>query len=109
MDILLLTETNFILDIVFEQSEHCENLLALAKQQGIPVVISEYSFAEAEGNIGNILQKRFVTIDAAIFALKQSARSAYQDVTTLINQLDQFKVQSEQQELPKTKKTRTRM
>jgi len=75
-------------------------LLSFALEQEIPVVVPEYSFAEAEGNIGNTLQKRFTAIDTAIAALKQSARSAYQDVTMLINQLEQFKVQSEEEERP---------
>ena len=96
----MLTETNFILDITFEQSQQCERLLSFALEQEIPVVVPEYSFAEAEGNIGNTLQKRFAAIDTAIAALKQSARSAYQDVTTLINRLEQFKVQSEEEERP---------
>lgn len=100
MDILLLTETNFILDITFEQAPQCERLLALALEQGVSVVIPEYSFAEAEGNIGNTIQNRFVAIDAAITALKQSERSKYQDVTTLIKQLEEFKVSTEAEERP---------
>ncbi|MCP4401692.1 MAG: hypothetical protein GY801_30880 [bacterium] len=76
MGIFLLTETNFILDIIFEQSQQCERLLTLALEQRIQFVIPEYSFAEAEGNIGNTLQKRASTIDAAVSALKQAERSA---------------------------------
>jgi len=89
VDVLLLTETNFILDITFEQSQQCEQLLFLAREQEIQIVIPEYSFAEAEGNIGNTIQKRLSDIDSAISVLRQSARSAYQDVATLINQLEQ--------------------
>lgn len=100
MDIFLLTETNFILDLTFKQSQQCERLLALVKERDIPVVIPEYSFAEAEGNIRNTLQKRSSAIDEAITALNQSARSAYQDVTTLLELLQQFKLQSEADELP---------
>jgi len=66
VDILLLTETNFILDITFEQSQQCEQLLFLAREHEIQVVIPEYSFAEAEGNIGNTIQKRLSAIDSAI-------------------------------------------
>lgn len=100
VDVLLLTETNFILDITFEQSQQCEQLLFLAREQGIQVVIPEYSFAEAEGNIGNTIQKRLSDIDSAISVLRQSARSAYQDLAILINQLQQFKTRSEEEELP---------
>lgn len=100
MDILLLTETNFILDITFEQSQQCERLLAFAQEQGFPVIIPEYAVAEAEGNIGNTLQKRIDVIDAAISILKQSARSVYQEVTILINQLEAFKGRSETEERP---------
>ena len=100
VDALLLTETNFILDITFEQSEQCERLFSLALNSGIPVVIPEYSFAEAEGNIGNTIQKRLSAIDSAISVLRQSVRSAYHDVTTLIDQLQQFKESSEVEELP---------
>ncbi len=100
MDILLITETNFILDITFEQSQQCERLLPLVKEYRIPLVIPEYAVAEAEGNISNTLQKRFDAIDSAISALKQSARSAYQEVRPLIEQLEAFKVQSEHVERP---------
>jgi hypothetical protein len=88
------------LDITFEQSQQCERLLFLASEQGIQVVIPEYSFAEAEGNIGNTIQKRLSAIDSVISVLRQSARSAYQDVETLINQLQHFRARSEEEELP---------
>jgi hypothetical protein len=97
VDVLLLTETNFIL---LEQSQQCEQLLFLAREQEIQVVIPEYSFAEAEGNIGSTIQKRLSAIDSAISALRQSARSAYQDLAMLINQLQQFKTRSEEEEPP---------
>lgn len=100
VEVLLLTETNFILDITFEQSEQCERLFSLALNSGVPVVIPEYSFAEAEGNIGNTIKKRLSAIDSAISVLKQSSRSAYQDVEALIDQLRQFKESSEAEELP---------
>ena len=100
MDILLMTETNFILDITFEQSQQCERLLTFAQEHDIPLIIPEYAVAEAEGNIGKTLQTRFETIDSTISALKQSARSAYQDVNPLIEQLEAFKVQSEYEERP---------
>ena len=57
MEIILITETNFILDIAFEQSEQVERLLALIQQQNIFLAIPEYAFAEAEGNIKNTVQK----------------------------------------------------
>ena len=100
MDILLVTETNFILDITFEQSQQCERLLTFAQDHEISLIIPEYAVAEAEGNIGNTLQKRFDALDSAISALKQSARSAYQKVSPLIEQLEAFKVQSEHEERP---------
>ncbi len=65
-NIFLLTETNFILDISFEQAPECEQLLLLTEEQGIEIIIPEYSFAEAEGNITNTLQKRTSTVDSAI-------------------------------------------
>ncbi|MBM3237417.1 hypothetical protein FJZ31_14095 [Candidatus Poribacteria bacterium] len=55
VDVFILTETNFILDITFEQSQQCEQLLFLAREQEVQVVIPEYSFAEAEGNIRNTI------------------------------------------------------
>jgi hypothetical protein len=42
VEIILITETNFILDIAFEQSEQAERLLALIQQQNIFLVIPEY-------------------------------------------------------------------
>ncbi len=96
-DILLLTETNFVLDIVFEQSQQCERLLSFAQEQAIPIILPEYCMAEAEGNIAKTVQRRMSTLNETISVVKQSARSAYQDVTTLLNQLEDFKVRTEQE------------
>lgn len=98
--IFLLTETNFLLDIIFEQSQECDRLFLLTREHAIPVVIPEYSFAEAEGNIAKTLQLRLTGLDTAISILKQSARSAYHDVAALIGQLRQFKAHSEAEERP---------
>lgn len=97
---LLLSETNFILDLTFEQASECERLLLLIREQGIKLVIPEYSFAEAEGNITTTMQKRCSTVDAAIGVLRQAGRSAYQNVTMLIHELEQFNVHSFTQEQP---------
>lgn len=106
MDVLLLIETNFLLDITFQQFQHCERLLSFAQEQSIPVVVPEYCFAEAEGNIGKTIQKRFAAIDTAIVVLKQSARSTYHDVAPLINQLEKEKKQNSQnQEKTTSEKT----
>lgn len=99
-DILLLTETNFVLDLVFEQSQQCERLLSFAQEQSIPIILPEYSMAEAEGNIATTLKKRTAAIDEAISVVKQSARSAYQDVTTLLTLLEKFKIRTEEEERP---------
>ena len=93
--VFLLSETNFILDLTFEQSPECERLFLLTREYKIPVVIPEYSFAEAEGNIAKTLQHRLIGIETAISILKQSARSAYHDVAALITQLHDFKARSE--------------
>ena len=96
---LLLSETNFILDITFEQSPECARLVTMTEEQGIDMVIPEYSFAEAEGNITNTLQKRCLTIDAMVGVLRQSARSRYQKVSGLISELEQWKTYSLGEEL----------
>ncbi len=98
--VLLLSETNFILDLTFEQAPECERLLLLSREQGIRLVIPEYSFAEAEGNITMTMQKRCGTIDTAISVLRQAGRSAYRNVTMLIQELEQFNVHSFTQEQP---------
>lgn len=95
-----MTETNFLLDIAFDQSPECKRLLFFAQEQGIPIIVPEYSFAEAEGNIARTLDQRLTSIDTTISILKQSARSAYQDVTDLISQLQQFKARSAAEERP---------
>jgi hypothetical protein len=84
MDVIFITETNFILDIAFEQSNECERLLTLIREQDVKLVIPEYAFAEAEGTIVTIIQNRLAAIDSALNALKQSARSAYQTLDGFI-------------------------
>jgi len=37
MDVILITETNFALDIVFKQSSECERLLDFILEQGIVI------------------------------------------------------------------------
>ena len=96
----LLTETNFLLDIAFDQSPECKRLFFLAQEQNIPIIVPEYSFAEAEGNIAKTLEQRLAAIDTTIGILKQSARSAYQDVAALLAQLHAFKARSDAEERP---------
>lgn len=100
MEILLITETNFILDIAFEQSEQAEQLLALIQQQNIFLVIPEYAFAEAEGNIKNTIQKRSAIVEETIAVLRQADRSTYHDLDELITRLRQFQERTQIQEFP---------
>ena len=100
MEILLITETNFILDIAFEQSEQAERLLTLIQQQNILLVIPEYAFAEAEGNIKNTIQKRIAIVEETIAVLRQADRSTYHDLDELITRLRQFQESSQMQEFP---------
>ena len=97
--VLVLSETNFILDITFEQAPECTRLLSLTEEQGLDIVIPEFSFAEAEGNITKTLQRRCITIDNMLGVLRQSARSPYQQVTPLITALEQWKAYSLSEEL----------
>jgi hypothetical protein len=99
-NIFLLTETNFILDLSFQQAPDCERLFLLAQEHDIELVIPEYSFAEAEGNLTTTLRKRCATLEAAISVLRQADRSAYQDLARLIQELEQVKVQAFTQEQP---------
>ena len=100
MEIILITETNFILDIAFEQSEQAEQLLTLIQQQNIVLVIPEYAFAEAEGNIKSTIRKRNAIVEQTIAVLRQADRSAYQDLDELITRLQQFQESSQIQEFP---------
>jgi len=99
-NILLLAETNFILDLIFEQAPESERLFVLARKHDLQLIVPEYSFAEAEGNIGTTIQKRHASLDTALVALKQSERSAYHDVIPLIQQLEHFKTRSIAEEQP---------
>lgn len=96
----MLSETNFILDLTFEQAPECERLFLLTQEQGIDIIIPEYSFAEAEGNIIHTFQKRCATLDATMSMLQQAGRSAYHAVTGLLEQLEHFKRHSVEQEQP---------
>jgi len=100
MEIILITETNFILDIAFEQSEQAEQLLTLILQQNIVLVIPEYAFAEAEGNIKSTIRKRNAIVEQTIAVLRQADRSAYQDLDELITRLQKFQESSQIQEFP---------
>jgi hypothetical protein len=100
MDIVLITEANFIIDTVLEQSDECERLLDFVRKQDIRLVIPEYAFAETEGTIITIIHNRLSSIDVAINALRQSARSAYYFLDELIIQLQQYKENTERVELP---------
>jgi len=46
-DVVLITEANFILDVVFQQSSECERLMNIAFEKDIKLIIPEYAFAEA--------------------------------------------------------------
>ncbi len=100
MDIIFITESNFIIDVVLEQSRECGQLLAFTQEQGIKLVIPEYAFAEAEGTITSIIHNRLSSIDTALNALKQSARSAYYSLDEIITQLQIYRENTEQIELP---------
>jgi hypothetical protein len=96
--ISLIAETNFVLDIAFEQPEECNRLLDFIRNNGVSLVIPEYAFAEAEGSISTKLQNRMDAIDLALTALKQASRSTYNTLDNFIVQLDQYKNEIEQTE-----------
>ena len=90
--LIVIAETNFILDIVFEQSEQADRLFTLALGHAIPIVAPEYSFAEARGNLVHTIEGRVTIIDSMTRVLRQSARSAYQqNLEDLMTALEQFR------------------
>jgi hypothetical protein len=97
--IALIAETNFVLDIAFEQSDECSRLLDFIHKNNISLVIPEYAFAEAEGSILDKLRNRLAAIDLALTALRQASRSAYSTLADFIIQLEQYKNEIEQTEL----------
>ncbi len=56
--VMLLGETNLLLDVAFAQDTNCEYLVELAVEQKIHVAIPEYALAEAED--GADIVRRFV-------------------------------------------------
>jgi hypothetical protein len=96
--IALIAETNFVLDIAFEQSDECSRLLDFIHKNNISLVIPEYAFAEAEGSILDKLRNRLAAIDLALTALRQASRSAYSTLADFIIQLEQYKNEIEQTE-----------
>jgi len=97
--IALIAETNFVLDIAFEQSDECSRLLDFIHKNNISLVIPEYAFAEADGSILDKLRNRLTAIDLALTALKQASRSAYNTLDDFIIQLEQYKNEIERTEL----------
>ena len=97
--IALIAETNFVLDIAFEQSDECSRLLDFIHKNNISLVIPEYAFAEAEGSILDKLRNRLAAIDLALTALRQASRSAYSTLADFIIQLEQYKNEIERTEL----------
>ncbi len=97
----VIVETNFILDITFEQSEQADRLLTLVLEHAIPIVAPEYAFAEARGNTVRTIEMRVTTTETMIKVLRQSDRSAYQrNIGNLIAALEQFRDESIATELP---------
>jgi hypothetical protein len=96
---ILIAETNFILDISFEQSKDCERLLNIIDKQGVKLTIPECAFAEAEGSIGNTIRNRIKAIDSALDALRQASRSAYHDIDDIIARLEKFKNDAKKMEI----------
>jgi hypothetical protein len=94
----LIAETNFVLDIAFEQSDECSRLLDFIRKNSVRLVIPEYALAEAEGSISTKLQNRMNAIDLALTALKQASRSTYNTLDNFIVQLEQYKNEIEQTE-----------
>jgi hypothetical protein len=96
--IALIAETNFVLDIAFEQSEECSRLLDFIRKNGVSLVIPEYALAEADGSILTKIENRLTAIDSALNALKQASRSIYSDLDDFINKLEKYKDGIEQKE-----------
>jgi len=57
-NLVLIAETNYVLDIAFEQSDECSRLLDFIRKNGVKLVIPEYAFAEADGSILDKLRNR---------------------------------------------------
>lgn len=96
--LVLIAETNFILDVAFEQSDECKRLLDFIHKSNISLVIPEYSFAESEGSILAKIQNRLSAIESALAALRQASRSDYSDLNDFIIKLQEYKDSIEQNE-----------
>ena len=98
--VMLLGETNFLLDFAFKQDANCEYLVELADKQQVQMAIPEYAFAEAEGAGVQKLLNRLRTLEPALYALRQFSRSAYHDLDDLIRGIEQLMDSVKTTEIP---------
>ncbi|MFQ6054585.1 MAG: PIN domain-containing protein [Methanosarcinales archaeon] len=93
MQILILTETNWIGNIVLSQDSASSYLLDLANRNTIEIATPEYAFYEADGMMSKKLKKRIGSIDESLQNLKQIQHSpTYRDLyETAKNALKEIK------------------
>ena len=98
--VMLLGETNLLLDVAFAQDTNCEYLVELAVEQKIQVAIPEYALAEAEGTGVQKLLNQLRDLEPALYALRQFSRSAYHDVDGLIRGIERLMDDVKTTEIP---------
>jgi hypothetical protein len=96
--IILIAETNFVIDIALEQSEECKRLIDFLHKHNVDLFIPEYAFAEADGTIYNIIRERSRAINSALNALRQASRSTYHSLDEFIVKLQQYEDSMKQTE-----------
>jgi len=98
--VVLLGETNFILDVAFQQDANCEYLFRLTDEQRIQMAIPEYALAEAEGTGVQRLLNQLRDLEPALYALRQLSRSAYHNLDSLIRGVEQLMHAVKTSEIP---------
>ena len=98
--VIFLGETNFILDVAFQQDANCEYLFRLADEHRMQMVLPEYAVAEAEGTGVQRLLNQLRDLEPALSALRQFRRSAYHEVDDLIRGIEQLAEKVKTIEIP---------
>ena len=99
---LVYVETNYILEIAFQQDQYnsCEAILDLAQENAIQVIIPAFSFAEPFDVIYRNGKSRRELSNRLITEIKQLARSEkYRKYKESIDSLSGLLIQSQEEEL----------
>ena len=77
MSVLLITETNWLQNLVLVQDSASAYLMRLARTEIIEIAVPEYSFHEADGSLNRKHNKRAYKVDEALSLLGQISQTEH--------------------------------